>query len=100
MARIASAQTEGNSWLTASISTTVVNNRRKYTFTVRAHATSGTDAAYQWHEAKPADQIGWVPLSNSIKIIRGASIYPYPAGGGSPYYSSVLREEDGGHRLI
>ena len=81
---------EGNSWLTASISTTVVNNRRKYTFTVRAHATSGTDAAYQWHEANPQIKYGNTVVKQ-YKIIRGASIYPYPAGGGSPYYSSVLQ---------
>lgn len=81
----------GNTWLNnTKLARTdkKVNNRRKYTFNVVVNATSGTDAAYQWHEANPQIKYGNTVVKQ-YKIIRGASIYPYPAGTGSPYYSCV-----------
>lgn len=81
----------GNTWLNNSKLARTdkkVNNRRKYTFNVVVNATSGTDAAYQWHEANPQIKYGNTVVKQ-YKIIRGASIYPYPAGTGSPYYSCV-----------
>ena len=81
----------GNTWLNNSKLARTdkkVNNRRKYTFNVVVNATSGTDAAYQWHEANPQIRYNGTSIKQ-YKIIRGASIYPYPAGTGSPYYSCV-----------
>ena len=81
----------GNTWLNNSKLARTdkkVNNRRKYTFNVVVNVTSGTDAAYQWHEANPQIRYNGTSIKQ-YKIIRGASIYPYPAGTGSPYYSCV-----------
>lgn len=80
----------GNTWLnnTKLAKTEIVNNRRKYTFNVVVNAASGTDAAYQYHEASPQVRYGNTVIK-TYKIIRGVSPYSYPAGSGSPYYCAL-----------
>lgn len=91
----------GNTWLdnsstSAPYNSTIVSNRRKYTYRVYVTSSSGTDADYQLHK-------GYVALKRQhdnvqitkYTIWRGASYYGYYVGAGSqsgsPYYSAIKK---------
>lgn len=83
----------GNTWLNTSklASTTVTNNRRKYTFNVVVSRTEGStpEYLYQYHEGSVKIKYGNT-LVKEYKVIRGGSIYPYPPNNGEvPYYCCV-----------
>lgn len=84
----------GNSWLQSeNVSTSIVSNRRKYTFTIPVRSSSGTDAAYQLHKGSVTVKHN----GNTVRtytVWRGASAYGYWVGSsysGSPYYSALKK---------
>ena len=81
----------GNSWLQSeSVSTSIVNNRRKYTFTIPVRQSSGTDPEYQLHKGYVAIKHNGSTL-RTYTIWKGASTYEYPAGYNTPYYSAIYK---------
>ena len=82
----------GNSWLNVTHSTSIEENRCKYTYSIQVAPSTGTDAAYQLHKATLQLKQNSTTVK-SYTIWRGASYVGYPMGSGSasPYYTAIKK---------
>ena len=84
----------GQNWLTGSDATSVVNNRRQYTYTGNVTAASGSDAAYQAHKANLKISVPGQEIKE-YGFYRSAHTVTYPVSDTRQYTAIQMTGKDG-----
>ena len=84
----------GQNWLTGSDATSVVNNRRQYTYTGNVTAASGSDAAYQAHKANLKISVPGQEIKE-YGFYRSAHTVTYPVSDTKQYTAIQMKGKDG-----
>ncbi len=81
-------------WLTGTDATSVVNNRRQYTYTGSVAAASGSDAAYQAHKANLKISVPGQEVK-TYGFYRSANTVTYPVSDTKQYTGIQMTGKDG-----